>query len=293
MDLTVASTPSDKEFESCGVQVASGHDLLFANVPRTFLTSDQEVRLTINIQNGCSHSQHELVRHNLRLVANVAKRYIDVGAHNGQELGDLIQEGCIGLIQAAKRFDPDCGNRFSTYAVYWIMKSITHSISKSGMIRTPAHVQDKIKTINKFIGICSQTLNSTPTLEEISSVTGLPIEKLRLYMNQARGVISLDNQLDSDSGMTFCDTVSDQYVNEQFLNVIYKNGREAMRQAINRLNDFEALVMVLRYGLESENPLSVKECARLLKISTSKVERAEFKAIKKLKCDSELSKEFI
>src|SRR3954468_18700804 len=153
------------------------------------LTPEEEISLTKAVQNGDERARQRLIESNMRLVINIAKSY----RNRAIPLEDLIQEGAIGLMQAAERFDPDKGFRFSTYATHWIRQAIGRAIdNKSKAIRLPAHVSQSLRRIEKERTRLSRELGQDPTPEQIASAMGISPKKLLTLMQSSQELLSLD-----------------------------------------------------------------------------------------------------
>jgi RNA polymerase primary sigma factor len=170
------------------------------------LTQEEEVALTRAVQQGDAQAKSRLIESNMRLVINIAKGY----RNRAIPLEDLIQEGAIGLMQAAERFDPDKGFRFSTYATHWIRQAIGRAIdNKSKAIRLPAHVSQSIRKIERVKSELARELGREPTLEQIAVVMGLTPKKLQTLMQSSQDLLSLDMSIGDSGGMTLAGLIRD------------------------------------------------------------------------------------
>jgi len=170
------------------------------------LTPEEEVSLTRAVQAGDKAAKHKLIEANMRLVINIAKTY----RNRAIPLEDLIQEGAIGLMQAAERFDPEKGFRFSTYATHWIRQAIGRAIdNKSKAIRLPAHISQSLRKIEKERQRLLREYGQEPTTEQLAAVMGLTPKKLMTLMQSSQDLLSLDMAVGDSGGMTLGGLIKD------------------------------------------------------------------------------------
>lgn len=245
------------------------------------LTPEEEIRLTRAVQTGDQAAKQRLIESNMRLVINIAKTY----RNRSIPLEDLIQEGAIGLMQAAERFDPDKGFRFSTYATHWIRQAIGRAIdNKSKAIRLPAHVSQSLRKIEKERARLGRELGQEPTIDQLAHAMGLTPKKLVMLMQSSQDLLSLDMSVGDGGGMTLGGLIKDTNNPDPETNMIDQEVMQELQRILGELNEREQRVMRLRFHLDSEGDPNVQEdVAREMKLSRERVRQIEIQAIKKLR----------
>ena len=249
------------------------------------ITREEEVALARRIERGDLEAKERLVNANLRLVVANARRY------EGVELPllDLIQDGFLGLIRAAEKFDHRRGYKFSTYATFWIRESIQRAIANRGStIRLPVHIGQRERKVERARRTLTAELGREPRDDEVARVAEIDVAAIRESRLLARVVTSLDRPVGEDGNGTLGELIpSDQPGPSEALE---RRAREAaVRRALNRLSEPEREVVRLRWGVGCERPLALREAGRQLGISSGAVRQLERKALEQLASNGELA----
>lgn len=251
----------------------------FDQIKKTPLLSfDEEIALSKRVQQGDVSARQQLVEANLRLVVKIAKAYMT----NDVAFLDLVQEGNLGLLKAASKYDHRKQVRFSTYASWWIKQSITRALSnKRRQIRLPHRKEDALRKIQKTYTSLSQSLMRPPTVEEVAGELGFPVDEVVQILNISSTVISLDSELNEESG-TFHDVFED-YSYAPDAEVMRNSLREETLSFLERLKDKERQILLYRFSFFGGQKYTLKRISDEMGISPETVRQIEIRALKKLK----------
>ncbi|HEM56084.1 MAG TPA: sigma-70 family RNA polymerase sigma factor, partial [Thermodesulfobium narugense] len=217
---------------------------------------------------------------NLRLVISVAKKYMN----RGLSLLDLIQEGNLGLMKAVDKYNYKKGFKFSTYAVHWIRQAVTRAIADQGRtIRIPVHATETLNKITKISASLKQELGREPTHEEIAKKAGISVEKIKKAILSSREPISLETPIGPDEDSQLKDYIENKSVISPEKELLKKELKEILEEALSTLNEKEELILRYRFGLEDEKEYTLEQIGKILGITRERVRQIETKALRKLK----------
>ena len=253
---------------------------LFFNAARRYplLTAAEEVELAQRIEKGDVSAKDRMINSNLRLVVSVARKY----QGHGLSLGDLVQEGMLGLIRATEKFDWRRGFKFSTYATLWIRQAIQRGLENSSRtIRLPVHIAQRERKINRTERELATKLGREPTEQELADAVELPVDQVIEIRKAARPLTSLDQPVGDDGETAFGDLLASSAPNPED-EVVQDAGTSAVQEAVNRLPERERDVVELRFGLGGREPTPLRETGRKLGISAERVRQIEEDALERL-----------
>jgi RNA polymerase primary sigma factor len=243
------------------------------------LSAAQRRRYEQEIEEGRDAFNH-LVTANSRLVISIAKKYVG----RGLTFLDLIQEGNVGLLRAARKFDYKRGHKFSTYATWWIRQAVTRAIADHGRtIRVPVHIGDQLNRLMRLSRELTQELNRQPTTEELAKYSGQPVEKIEQMLEYARIPVSLDKPVGEDGDSQLGDFIEDEDSESPTDRVSQVLLREQLLEAIDSLPPREQRILRLRYGFQDGQMYTLAEIGQRLGITRERVRQLEAQALGRLR----------
>jgi RNA polymerase primary sigma factor len=251
------------------------------------LTATEEIELARRIAKGDMLAKKRLVQSNLRLVVSVAKKY----QGRGLPFLDLIQEGNVGLIRAAEKFDAERGYKFSTYATWWIRQGITRALAdKSRTIRVPVHMVETINALRKATRKLSQEIGRRPTMEELAKEMNVTLTKVKEILAANRSPLSLDTPFGEDDDNSLAELVEDENSKRPEDSTEANLMSADIRSILSMLTPREREILVLRFGLNDGNQRTLEQVGKLVGITRERTRQIEMKALRALRQSKQTSR---
>lgn len=246
----------------------------------SMLSADEEIKLANRIAEGDQSAKNELVEANLRLVVSLARHYQGCGL----SYQDLIQEGNIGLIKAAEKFDVSKGFRFSTYASWWIKQALSRAIAdQSRTIRIPVHMTENINKFKKTERELLSQLNREPKIKEIADAMGISEKQAKEIQSYIVEPTSLDIQVGDDDDTTIGSFIEDtHFINPESAYIKESNG-DVVNAVLDTLSDREANILRLRFGIGGKKAMTLEEVGKEYGLTRERIRQIEAKALRKLR----------
>lgn len=247
------------------------------------LTAEEEIQLAIKIRNGDTLALERLIKSNLRFVVSVAKQY----QNQGLSLGDLINEGNVGLMKAARRFDETRGFKFISYAVWWIRQSILQALAEqSRIVRLPLNRVGTLNRIGKEYGRLEQEFEREPSPEELANALEMDVEELSDVMLMNGKPMSMDAPFNQNDENSLHDVLVNDELPSPDEKLMTESLKAEIKSALDVLNEREKEVLKLYFGIDTEQALTLEEIGEKFNLTRERVRQIKEKAIRKLRHNS-------
>jgi len=244
------------------------------------ITADEEARLARLIKAGDQKALDKLTKANLRFVVSVAKQY----QNQGLSLPDLINEGNLGLIKAAKRFDETRGFKFISYAVWWIRQSILQSIAEQArIVRLPMNQIGSLSRITKAFSKLEQEFEREPTADEVAAVTDMPIDKVSDALKVSLKHVSVDAPFAHGEDSTLLDVMESTDTPRTDMNLINESLKQEVERSLHGLSEREREVLILFFGIGDNQPYTLEEIGMKFNLTRERVRQIKEKALRRLR----------
>jgi len=246
------------------------------------LSHAETVRLSHLIKKGDLDAKNRLIAANTRLVLSISRKW-RASQSAGHDLDDMFQQGCLGLIRAAEKFEPAMGNRFSTYATVWIRQAIQRGLAdQARTIRIPVHVVEKLHKIGRAERKLVTEMGREPTPEEIAEVTDIDPEEVDQIKRSAQAPVSLEKPVGDEEESEFGQLLADELAESPYEAAAEGSMNESLREALENLSYRESLVLQMRYGLGGARPGTLSEVGRTFNVTRERIRQIENQSLEKL-----------
>ncbi len=280
-ELPVASAPTEAALGADWAE--NGHDptaIYLQEIARhPLLTPEEEKALGRRVKAGDPAARREMIERNLRLVVNIARRYL----HSGMPLLDLIEEGNLGLIRAVEKFDVDKGFRFSTYATWWIRQAIERGImNQSRTVRLPVHVAKELNKMRRVSRELGQRLGQEPVLEQVAEAMGRSRERVEAMSRWVERELSTDAAQGQRDTRTLLEVLPDREENDPQRQVVDEDLRRKVIACLAQLDDKQRTVIVRRFGLDGGDPVTLETVGAEIGVSRERARQIQLEAMRRL-----------
>ena len=244
------------------------------------LTAEEEKELAYKIKKGNKKARQKMIKSNLRLVINIAKKY----SYLGVPMLDLIEEGNLGLMKAVTKYDPDRGYRFSTYAAWWIKQFITRAVANQGKtVRIPVYVMEMLMRYHKIKKHLTQKLKKSPQISDIAKRMKLPVARVKQLDYMASNIASLNAPIGESGDSEFMDLIEDDKIVNSVDNLSNYLLHERIEGLLNKMTDREKKILRLRFGLDDDTAHTLRDTAKHFGITRERVRQIEVACMAKLR----------